>query len=388
MNVLIVTTAFPRRRDDFRAPFIFEAAQAIKRHGVSVKVLAMHSPGALVQENWDGIEIYRPRYLPEKLETLQRETGGLPVAWNKGGVSRLAIIPFIITHALGVVKHAREADIIHANWTLSAGCVWLMKWLHRRPYVVTVHGSDIFQAGKIPIFRGLTRVILRQAEKVIAVSKSLALEVAKLGVEQESIEVIPDGVDVDRFHPGENERDPVILFVGALTRIKGGDILLRAFCEVAETFPDYRLVMVGDGPCRSEWKALASNLGIADKVTFTGALGRDDVAEWMRRAKLFVLSSRSEGLGVVLLEALASGTPCIGSAVGGIMDILSSEVGDLFPSEDHQFLSMKIKQKLMSYDENLAMQAKLVELTIKIYSWKAIGEQIISFYHCCLRKND
>lgn len=380
MKVLIVTTAFPRWRDDTRAPFIFEAAQAVKRLGINVKVVAMHSPGTQCRENWDGIEIRRPRYLPDCLETLQRESGGLPVAWKKSGFSRLAVIPFVFTHSVAVAKYAAGVDLIHANWTLSAGCVWLLKWLHRKPYIVTVHGSDIFEAVKIPVVRWLTGFVLRRAEKVIAVSRALASEVTKLGVPQGSIAVIPNGVDIERFYPGTGERDPIILFVGSHTRVKGGDVLLRAFREVAQAYPDYRLVMVGDGPCRSEWEALANDLRIADRVNFTGELGRDEVAEWMRRAKLFVLPSRSEGLGVVLLEALASGTPCIGSAVGGILDIIDHRVGCLVSSDDEKGFARTIVEFLgRSTDFNcLSMAAR--EIAEGRFSWNQAALEIIHQY--------
>ncbi len=385
MKVLIVTTAFPRWRDDSRAPFILEAARAIQQKGVSIKVIAMHSPEAEVRESWDGIKIYRPRYLPERFEILRREEGGLPVTWNKGRFSRFAIVPFVVVNCLAVVKQAHEVDIIHANWTLSAGCVWLTKWLHRKPWVVTVHGSDIFLAGKKPIIRWLTRIVLRGADKVIAVSKALAIEVARLGVPQNSIEVIPDGVDVKRFHPQTGERDPIILFVGSFTWVKGGDILLHAFHEVAQRFSEYRLVMVGDGPLRNEWEALAKSLNIAEKVTFTGPLGRNEVADWMRRAKLFVLPSRSEGLGVVLLEALASGTPCIGSAVGGIPDIINNEVGCLVGPDDPKILAESIIDQLINPIKLAELSKAAYEKAQREYDWNQVSWQLIDQYHSILR---
>ncbi len=386
MKVLFVTTAFPRWRDDYRAPFIYEAAQAIQKQGVVVKVLAMHSPGAKTREAWDGIEILRPRYLPEQLETLQRESGGLPVAWKQGGLKRFAILPLIFVHALAVLKHSRGVDLIHANWTLSAGCVWLTRWLHRKPFVVTVHGSDIFQAGKIPVIRWLTGVILRRARKTIAVSKALANEVLALGVPEKSLVIIPDGVDMDRFKPPEGDRENVILFVGALTHMKGGDILLRAFRDVAAIFPSYSLVMVGEGTCRSEWEQLASDLGIKNKVTFTGALARDDVADWMRRAILFVLPSRSEGLGVVLLEAMASGTPCIGSDVGGIPDIIDWQSGCLVSSQNPSELAGAINSYLENPVKLIEASKAAREKAEDFFAWNRIGSRLVDQYLISLGK--
>lgn len=380
MKVLIVTTAFPRWKKDTRAPFIYEAALSIKQKGVNVSVLAMHNPGAKTKEMWDGINIWRPKYLPERFEMLQREEGGLPVTWKMGGLSRLSIVPFLLKHSCSVIFRASKVDLIHANWTLSAGCVWITKWIHRKPYVVTVHGSDIFQAGRFPIIRWFTRIILRRAKKVIAVSKALASALVDLGIAENSVEIIPNGVDLQCFKPSSDVREKMILFVGALTPIKGGDILIEAFSKTINQFPDYRLVMVGDGPCRLVWENLAKDLGIGEKVEFVGLASREEVSIWMRKARLFVLPSRSEGLGVVLLEAMASGTPCIGAASGGIIDIIDDRVGELVPPNDPISLSNQISRFLNNPTklEEISRAARLK--AEREYGWDQIAERIINQY--------
>lgn len=131
MKVLIVTTAFPRWLGDGRGNFVFEAAKAIKGQGWDVRVIAMHTPGASTHEWMDGIEVIRPRYLPEPWEILAGESAGLPQAWRTNPWTRLAIIPFLVTHALAVMRYAADADIIHANWTLSGMITWLTYWWHR-----------------------------------------------------------------------------------------------------------------------------------------------------------------------------------------------------------------------------------------------------------------
>ena len=380
MNILIVTTAFPRWIGDSRAPFILEAAQALHRKGHVVRVLAMHAPKSKTHESWDGIEIYRPRYLPERFEILQREEGGLPVTWNKGGFSRFAIVPFVVVNSLAVVKQARDVDLIHANWTLSAGCVWLTKWLHRKPWVVTVHGSDIFQAGKKPIIRWLTRIVLRKADKVIAVSKALAMEVASLGVPQNSIEVIPDGVDTNKFLAGEDFREPIILFVGSLIERKDPFSLLFAFKGIVDQIGLLRLVFIGDGPLRKSLEETTVKIGLASNVDFLGNQPQEQVRQWMKKAKVFVLPSVEEGLGVVLLEALASGTPCVASNVGGIPDIITEEVGILIPPHDPQAIQTAIFKTIQDealwkeFSNNARRRAEI------IYDWDKVADRIIELY--------
>jgi hypothetical protein len=148
MKVCILTTAFPKSPGDDNAPFILDAARALARAGVGVRVIAMHVPGTKDRENWDGIEIIRTRYLPERFEILRKEGGGLPVVWRKKPLARLAILPFLFFQAIQLIRYTRDCDIIHANWTLSGIICWITSFFHRRPYVVTVHGSDIYEGTK------------------------------------------------------------------------------------------------------------------------------------------------------------------------------------------------------------------------------------------------
>lgn len=380
MKVLIVTTAFPRWLGDGRGNFVFEAAKAIKGQGWDVRVIAMHTPGASTHEWMDGIEVIRPRYLPEQWEILARESAGLPQAWRTNPWTRLAIIPFLVTHALAVMRYAADADIIHANWTLSGMIAWLTYWWHRKPFVVTVHGSDVFQATKSKLIREITRIVLSspKTRSIIAVSNALANHMKKMNLPGEKIYVIPDGVDVSFFHPPESDfRENEILYVGSLTYLKGVDILIRAFANLEAKW-DYRLVIAGEGTYWHELETLVHTLGLERKVEFLGPLSREEVAKRMRRAKIFVLPSRSEGLGVVLLEALASGTPCVASREGGIPEVITPDVGLLFKPGDVDGLVRAIcqllEQDLKKIGENARRKA------LEHYDWNKVAMKILHVY--------
>lgn len=378
----MVTTAFPRWPNDSRGPSMLETARALRDLGVRVRVIAVHAPGARARETMDGIEVIRARYLwPERLEVLQAEGGGLPAIWKRQPLARLAFPPFFAAFTAATARYARGFDVIHAHWTLSGAAAWLSRPYHHLPFVLTVHGSDVFQAPRLPLVGWLTRQTLQHSRHVIAVSRSLAEATAALGLPRERVEVIPDGIDLERFQPGPPEREPVILFVGSLIERKGVHHLLRALPSVFERFPESRAVIAGDGPQRAALEAAARALGIADRVAFVGAQSQAQIGAWMRRARLFVLPSLEEALGIVLLEALASGTPCVGSNVGGIPEIVAPDVGRVVPPEDPAALAGAINDLLGDADTWQAMsQRARTHIVENCYTWKKVAMRLVAIY--------
>ena len=380
MKVCIVTTQFPRWIGDHRAPFVYEAARALQARGLAVRVVAMHRPGVKVKENWHGIEIIRPRYLPEKWEVLQTESGGLPDVWRRRPMARLAFLPFILVHTLGTARFARDCDIVHANWTLSGAAAWASSVWHRKPFVVTVQGSDIFQATRLPLVSLITRMVLTRAARVLALSHALADATISLGVPAGQVEVVPNGVDTDRFRPTAKEREAIILFVGALIERKGARYLIEAFPMVGRELPRARLVIVGEGSQREELMELSRHMGVAERVIFAGGQTQEQVRHWMQHARVFVLPSLEEGLGVVLLEALACGTPCVATRVGGIPDVVTPEVGLVVPPGDVHALATAIREVLEDRVRWNVLSQQARTRAVEQYSWKIIATRILQIY--------
>jgi glycosyltransferase involved in cell wall biosynthesis len=382
MKVCLVTTSFPRRSRDSSQNLVLETARALRDQGAQVRVIAIHAPGAPVRETFEGIEVIRPRYMwPDKLELLQTEGGGLPVVWRKRKLARPQFALALLAQGLAVARYARECDVIHAHWTLSAFAVWITRLYHCRPYVVTVHGSDIFQAAQIPLFRALTRLALSRADRVVAISQSLADATKTLGIPTQKIDVIPEGIDIELFQPGPTEREPLLLFVGSLIERKGIKHLIRAMPKVRERLPGYRLAIVGEGPQREELTSLIDELDLEESVTLVGAQPQDQVVQWMQRARLFVLPSLEEGLGIVILEALASGTPCIGTRVGGIPELISPDVGRLVPPADSKALAnaaLAILQDAETW-QTLSCNARQ-RAEQHCYTWNKVAVRLTEIY--------
>ena len=151
----------------------------------------------------------------------------------------------------------------------------------------------------------------------------------------------------------DSEERPAILHVARLVEVKGTRYLLRAFAALPRRYDSVQLVIIGEGPLRRQLQALAASLGVRDRVEFLGALPRADVLSWTRKSAMLVLpgvrtsSGREEGLGMVLLEAAATGLPIIGSRVGGIPEcILDGHTGFLVPERDEHTLAEKMAELL------------------------------------------
>ena len=383
-TILVAATSFPRWEGDYRGTFIWEGCRALARAGVTVRVVAPHAPGAKTHEVLEGIEIFRPRYLlPERWELLLETPGGLPVLWKERKLGRLAVFPFFLSHALAIARLGRGCDLIHTHWVLSAFAASLTAPIHRRPIICTVQGSDVYQALRMPLFGAFGRGALRSARKVIALSRSLADEATARGVPAGKITVIPNGVDTALFAPNGISREPVVLFAGSLIERKGAAGLIEAFALVHARHPDWRLVIIGDGPRRGELEARAASRGLSGSILFTGSLVPVDTARWMRRAKIFAMPSLEEGQGVAMLEALASGTPCVASRVGGIPEILAPPWGTLVPPGDPEALAAALRELIEQPGRREAMGRAAAAGVRGQYDWSVIARRIMDVYAEC-----
>jgi len=386
MRVCFVTTNFPRYVGDSEGTFIWEAARAIAAQGHQVRVIAQHWAGYPTYEWMEDIEVIRPRYwFPENKEILRHPGGGIPIIWRKSYLAKVQMIAFIIVQTFVVAKHSRGFDVIHAQWSLSAGVALLSRIIWGIPIVVTLHGSDIFQATKGKFISHVTSYILHKCNRVVVVSKALKKYIREEITTSVDIVVIPDGIDTNRWYPSGEQREKIILYVGALTKNKGVEYLIKAMPAVIRQYPSYHLVIVGEGLERKNLEKTVIEFDF-DKtsVNFTGALPPDDVKRWMQQAKLLVLPSKHEGLGVVLLEAMACGTPVVASKVGGIVDIISNEVGCLVPSSDPLALSRAICGVLEHEQQWQQMSGNALNKA-RNYDWGRVSLHIVNTYRQVLR---
>jgi glycosyltransferase involved in cell wall biosynthesis len=388
MRICFVTTNFPRYVNDGEGTFVWESARAVAHLGHQVKVVAQHWPGLPTHEWMENVEVFRPRYWwPESAEMLRQPGGGLPIVWRHSRLARIQILPFIIVHSLTVAQQARDCDVIHAQWSLSAAAACLSYPWHQRPIVATLHGSDIFQVTTTYWGGWLTRLILQRCDRITVVSRALANAIEAIGLSNVAITIIPNGVDLAQFTPRYSTRAPLIVYVGSLIPRKGVIYLIQAMARLMPTHPSLHLVIVGDGIEKTSLREAVCRLGIATQVSFVGEASREQVRSWMQQAKVFVLPSTEEGFGVVLLEALACATPIVASQVGGICDVVTPEVGILVPPRDPDALAAAIAQLVDDEKRWLECSLNARKRAEESYDWHRIALCYQELYQDLLSQN-
>jgi glycosyltransferase involved in cell wall biosynthesis len=331
LRVLTVATTFPAEEGDGTPGFVLSLARALQAdHDVVVVVPRVR--GAARREVIDGVRVRRVAYFPSRIECL---ADGAILPNLKAHPWRVLEVPTLLLGLLAVVlRLARQGrpDVLHAHWILPGGLIAaVVGAVLRVPYVLTVHGADAY-ALRGPVARRLKRVVLARAAVVTAVSQDIA---GRLGEQVPAADVTPMGVDVAAVARavGKHDPDPTgVLFVGRLVEKKGVDVLLEAVAEV----PAVHLTVIGDGPLRGDLERRAEGLGLGERVAFLGQQPSDEVMRHLARALALVVPSTvasdgdQEGTPVILLEAMAAGTPIIASRLGGIAEqVVHAETGVL-----------------------------------------------------------
>jgi glycosyltransferase involved in cell wall biosynthesis len=261
---------------------------------------------------------------------------------------------FALTYGASLLYHMRRLQAGHA--ILHAHHLYLEAmaavWAGRRaglPAIAKVAGGgpdgDLARLRRAHLL--WTLPLLRRLHRVVAISAEIEAELAAHGFGADRIVRIPNGVDVIRFAPPPDPEaawretglgPETVLFLGRLEAEKGANVALHAWEKVVRSRPAAKLVLAGDGPTRAELEAEVRRLGLENRVRFLGA--RPDPETLLRASQVFVLPSRSEGMSNALLEAMATGLPCVATRVGGNRDLLEHEVtGLLVPPGDPEALA-------------------------------------------------
>lgn len=389
MKVLFIVTAYPRWPGDVITPWLVETIERLRRRGVDVEVLAPAYRG-LASGVIDGVRVHRFRYAPARLETLTHDQTAPDRVRERPAY--LGLVPgYVAAGALAAARLARsgEFDVVHAFWPLPHGLLGLAaKRAAGVPLVSTFFGVELsWLRSQLAPLRPVVRRIATGSDAVTVISSHTAAELRALvpGVQPR---VIPFGAAASHEHvrPVRTREagDPLrLLFVGRLVERKGVAVLLDALARGGRD----RLAIVGDGPLRAELEARASRAGLADRVEFTGAVTAGELSNRFAEADALVLPAVRdskgdvEGLGVVLIEALAAGRPVIASESGGIVDIVRhEESGLLVRPGDPAALSDAIGR--YRDDPRLAAElaARGMELVRTEFSWDRIVDRLAATY--------
>ena len=279
------------------------------------------------------------------------------------------------------VRRFGTPDLLHAHNALYAGyAAAQIAEQQGVPYLVTEHHSSYLAGGPPDNRRDLVTRAYGGASRVIAVSSALDRAISPFTSRDKQV-VIPNLVDTDFFTPPETEPagEPfTILVIARLVAEKRIDLLIGAFGALCGRNGTIRLVIGGDGPCRGALEEQCRLMGIRDRVTFTGALGREGVRNALRSAHLFVLPSAFETFGVVLIEALATGLPVIATRSGGPEDIVTGSCGLLVECGDREGLEGALNFMFENRDRYHRPPSR--DVAVENFGSRAVAGKILQVY--------
>jgi glycogen(starch) synthase len=385
-RVLILSWEYPPLIEGGLARHVRKLSEGLVELGVDVHVLTRGGEESPAEECAGGVAIHRVR------EPTRPTDLGEFVAW----VERMNSDMLAAGVGLGDLY---DFDLVHGHdWLVANACDHLAKRF-RCPLVTTIHATEYGRhqgwVSKHPqsYIHGVERWITNRAERVIACSYYMREQIADIfGVEEEKVSVIPNGIDPRDLRPddpAELERlrlefaDPdqrLVLLIGRLVYEKGFQLALEAMPRLIEALPGTRFLVAGSGTHEEQLRRQAADLGLMEHGTFLGWIGDDVLHSLYPIADLTVVPSIYEPFGLVALEAMASGCPCIVADTGGLREVVPHEEAGLrFRSRDPQALA-EMAIRVLGDDE---LGRRLVEEAhehVRRFDWGDVAGQTAALY--------
>jgi glycosyltransferase involved in cell wall biosynthesis len=295
-----------------------------------------------IKEQWGAFTVYHPRYF--LLPKISLPFHGL--------------LMFLGSVLLILRLHMKlRFDCVDAHFVYPDGfAAVLLGKLLRLPVVVTAHGTDLNLYAQYWLVRPLIRWTLNRTEKVICVSRALRSIALSLHIRDDKIVVIPNGVDLGRFHQvdktdarcvlGIPPNAEVVLAVGQLISRKGHEFVIRAVARLSPKFPNLKLFIVGEGDLQKSLQEQVSALGLEQQVFLIGPIRNDELFRWYSAADVTCLASSREGLPCVLLESLACSTPVVATEIDGTIELVNSQDVGLLVQQDEVSISDGLERAL------------------------------------------
>ncbi|MHA1912380.1 MAG: glycosyltransferase [Candidatus Kariarchaeaceae archaeon] len=403
---LTLASTFPRWRDDVEPGFIWDLVKHLKETNKEDEhfILVPHAPNAKRYEEWDDIKIIRfPYWIPKKWQILCYNGGILPNLKKHGFKAFLQLFTFVLIETLVTLyitlKH--RIDIIHAHWIVPQGLVArFVSFITRRPYLVSAHGGDIFTLDK-GFKRALGIMALSDKSIITANSISTKTQIQKVLNWKKAIPLIPMGIELNRFTPQKKSKawcskfpEGAILVgnIGRQVPKKGLDNLVHAFQEIVKKHPNSHLILGGGGPENKKLRKLVDTLALPN-VHFIGLIPSKELPMIMASLDIFVLpsirlaSGDTEGLGVVLIEAMASKVPVIGSNVGGITDLIHpKKTGLLFEPGNHSSLVQAVDMLIIDDKLRSSLADAGYKFVLEVYGYDTIAVNLLQVTETLLSK--
>jgi len=375
MRVAVVAEFYPRLRSDpVSGIWTHRQAVAARDAGAEVEVFVLHrliarSPRAALAlarqpavTTLDGLRIHYMRYVSPPRGRSYARWG----AWAAPALRR-------------ALARAGSFDLVHAHYAVPAGDAVLRAGL-AAPLVVSVHGGDVlWTTSHVPLGRAAVERVFRSARLVLCNSAGIERLAREHGAER--TRVVHLGADLaDAAAPAQT---PTIATVAHLVGRKRHADVLQALAEL----PGVRYVVIGDGPERGLLEALAAELGVADRVEFTGQLAPAEAQRRLAGAWVMAMPSTAEAFGVAYIESMAAGIPAIGCAgEPGPEEIAAAGPGiELVPARDPAALARVLHTLLGDGERRQALSIAARDTVTREFTWRRCGERTLAAYAQALR---
>jgi glycogen(starch) synthase len=383
--VLILSWEYPPLIEGGLARHVRKLAENLVAQDVEVHVLARGREESPAEEEVDGVMIHRVRE-PERPRELTEF-----VTWIEHMNADML--------AAGVeVGDEHDFDVVHGHdWLVAVAGDHLAKRF-RCPLVVTIHATEYgrhqgwVEEHPQSYIHGVERWMANRAERVITCSSYMREHVSDIyGLEEERISVIPNGIDPSELVPVDDlealrarfaEADEkLVLLVGRLVYEKGFQLALEALPGLIERLGNVRFLVAGSGTAEHDLKEQARELGLDRHGAFLGWIGDDTLHSLYRIADLTVVPSIYEPFGLVALEAMASGCPCIVADTGGLREIVPSNerVGLRFNGGDPEHLAVMVERLLTDEELRDRLVAEASEHVLS-FDWGDVARQAAIVY--------
>jgi glycosyltransferase involved in cell wall biosynthesis len=386
MKVAVVAEYYPRRRDPVLGIWAHRQALAARAAGADVKVLALERPvppSASLKRPWklpgavagialqpkrdelDGIDVRYVRFVAG-------ERNRTYATWHERAAEPLG-------NALASLHHDWPFDLVHAHYALPAGGAALPFTREREiPLVVSIHGGDVLgPLLQTEAARASVAEVLAGAAQVICNSRATLERVAEITGGKDSLRVVHLGASPPADPPPKRARPTVATLAHVVPRKRHGDVL-----EAVQHMDEVDWLVIGDGPELPTLKRAAAQLGLEDRIEFTGQLAPDEALRQLATAHVMALPSEDEAFGVAYVESLACGVPAIGlETEGGPVEIASHGPGMLLvPPRDPVALEAAIHAALANRE--LPQQAR--RTAAEAFSWERCGRDTVAAYRDAL----
>jgi len=384
MRVLILSWEYPPLIEGGLARHVRKLAENLVAQDVEVHVLARGLDECPPEEELDGVIVHHVRE-PERPRDL-----GEFVTWVEHMNADML--------AAGVeVGDRYDFDLVHCHDWLVAVAGDHLANRFRCPLAVTIHATEYGRhqgwVDKHPQshIHGVERWITNRAERVIACSAYMREHIADIyGLEESRIAVIPNGIDPSELVPVDDldtlrarfaaPHERLVLLVGRLVYEKGFQLALEALPGLIERVGDVRFIVAGSGTAEQELREQATRLGLDDHGSFVGWIGDDVLHSLYRIADLTVVPSIYEPFGLVALEAMASGCPCLVADTGGLREVVpNDDVGLRFHSRDPESLGQMAERLLTDAELRDRLVAEASEHVLS-FDWADVARQTADVY--------